>query len=1442
MSLIMALITISAIITSSFITVSAETTKDVSYVEFQADNYKRLFNMDPQASAAYNFYQELKGDKKLQGTITAWEVMHIVDAPSHANKSGLIYKGDFYTIALFDMLDASREDSVMSYMLDSLYSDKEAAVYELASEFSEMLKTPVDQLDLINIYDFKKGIKDFKIKEFVGGYKSEFESSFSGSVPAIDITVDLMSSASEIIETIASYRAIANMRNGVLEVLAAIVNDTTNEKALRDAARNCLPLLHNSYNNILNDIAKGALVFTGVTIKTVAGIVLDSAWNVFVASVPVLRELGLSVKGFRILMNATFDFDERISIYYKLEAAVKIERAVSKIVETNKTVFDKNKNEKTASMYMESIWFYQKALLQGAEYFAEYMEHHLESIGNQLYYWIIGQYDDMKNAIANVKNFRINRARSYLSFETNVRSLYISNVKNYDSVLNDFKNQDKIGSTSNTTTTPTTGYTSAPSITQSEVEQKINKLVSLLDGKYFTTTQKSCGNNSCDLCYNENVFASSWFKNMFGTVSANQIPGHAYPNGSSGTPQGWTCHGFANFAMWYIFSSNNSNAVKYKRIVDNVKLTKENLQKYAKPGDVIRFSNHTVVLISINENDFTVLDCNAQLNGDGYARVRKHTYSYSGRGNYTMAISRATNYDTTSSVPSYTLTVNYNANGGSVPASQTIGEVYTIVPNIGLNVRSKTDPNDDTVIIGALGKGNAVVVTEKTNANGYTWGKILYKGVNAWIAIGSGLATKTGTTYSQSYCVNNSLIYKSSTSSAYGKMYTYGGVADDLDDDTVFGLYRDGYTFKGWSLSATGGALIDKDKALKAEDLSPSAANKTITVYAVWEENVPEVTDRTVEKIYLSSIPKKDVYYIGDEIDKSSISIIVEHTDGSFESVNSGFVCTPSAVLSEGRQKITVTYEGKTAEFEITATQSKTRANNATSKVASTGYLLPSSSSGTIFNTGGTYAGDVMQVLCRDGDYYLCLFPWNGTTTTKENNVLLYFKASDIVANSTVPTAAEYFSLNPTGKENAVVLTDTVAHYRPDGGATPVKYNGVAAPQNSVSKDARVKVLFEMDGYYCIRTDKFTGFVAKNTVKLDTFAYTLDVNVTDAKLSEGEKIDTSAIKVSEKMTDGTAVETSLEKCTVVLPSTDTSGQKHIVITCNDLSALIPVTVNEVKVNKLVIEKMPTKLAYVVGESFEPAGISVKAELEGGKLEDVTAKVTYDAVFNEEGNVTVGVKYGSNYAYIPVKVYEKPEIEILNTDGYAGEKITVPVHYFAGSEVVVPSSFEITVSYDASKLSYLGVENGTKFTVTNVDGDTLRIKFNGAEAILNNILATLEFKLMEDASCYNTSAKVTIDKLDLTDSLGNKFESVLTGGEVFNLGIEKTDTDTDTEETNAPQPDSDSEETKEEAQTGTVKINYSITGCNSSLLDGGAIIAIAILTTACVAFVTKKKED
>ena len=213
------------------------------------------------------------------------------------------------------------------------------------------------------------------------------------------------------------------------------------------------------------------------------------------------------------------------------------------------------------------------------------------------------------------------------------------------------------------------------------VLEKINTLTELLEGKYFTVNQKACTNKShasCDNCKNTNVFEAEWFKDIFGDVKIEQIPEHFWPNGSGCTASAWTCAGFANFAQWYIFATDSNSVVTNKRIIgsktdyaNGVKFSCDVLDKYAKPGDIIRdfkstYSNgnqngHSYIYVSHDSEGAWVLDCNYWWNDNGVikdvSRVKYHKILYTERP-YPIAITRADNYDSvsTSNPPTSTTT------------------------------------------------------------------------------------------------------------------------------------------------------------------------------------------------------------------------------------------------------------------------------------------------------------------------------------------------------------------------------------------------------------------------------------------------------------------------------------------------------------------------------------------------------------------------------------------------------------------------------------------------------------------------------------------------------------------------------------------------------------------------------------------------------------------
>ncbi len=179
------------------------------------------------------------------------------------------------------------------------------------------------------------------------------------------------------------------------------------------------------------------------------------------------------------------------------------------------------------------------------------------------------------------------------------------------------------------------------------VTKKIDNLISLINGKYFTTTQKDCGNNACAKCLNSNIINTSWFKTLFGNIgSVYQFPAHWCANsGKYLSGAGYTCYGFAAFAQWYIFKVNNTDYISDVLVTQNAAWNYDNVIKYCKPGDVLRLGmssnkdRHSAIFISCDSTGVNVLDCN--YSGDCKVSTRKYYYSYWTN----FSVSRASNYD-----------------------------------------------------------------------------------------------------------------------------------------------------------------------------------------------------------------------------------------------------------------------------------------------------------------------------------------------------------------------------------------------------------------------------------------------------------------------------------------------------------------------------------------------------------------------------------------------------------------------------------------------------------------------------------------------------------------------------------------------------------------------------------------------------------------------------
>ena len=104
--------------------------------------------------------------------------------------------------------------------------------------------------------------------------------------------------------------------------------------------------------------------------------------------------------------------------------------------------------------------------------------------------------------------------------------------------------------------------------------------------------------------------------------------------------------------------------------------------------------------------------------------------------------------------------------------------------------------------------------------------------------------------------------------------------------------------------------------ALSSPDMS-AYGSKTVTV--TFDEKTVDfsilVVDITV--IEIKTPPIKQEYLVGDALDSTGLTVLVKYTDGTSETIASGFTVSDLDSSSIGEKEITVTYKNHTATFKV---------------------------------------------------------------------------------------------------------------------------------------------------------------------------------------------------------------------------------------------------------------------------------------------------------------------------------------------------------------------------------------------------------------------------------------------------------------------------------------------------------------------------------------------
>lgn len=88
------------------------------------------------------------------------------------------------------------------------------------------------------------------------------------------------------------------------------------------------------------------------------------------------------------------------------------------------------------------------------------------------------------------------------------------------------------------------------------------------------------------------------------------------------------------------------------------------------------------------------------------------------------------------------------------------------------------------------------------------------------------------------------------------------------------------------------------------------------------------VNPAKLTSISVASKPSKTVYYVGDALNTSGLTLTAAYSDGSSKTISSGYTTSGFSSATAGTKTVTVTYQGKTATFTVTVKEKTVGVND----------------------------------------------------------------------------------------------------------------------------------------------------------------------------------------------------------------------------------------------------------------------------------------------------------------------------------------------------------------------------------------------------------------------------------------------------------------------------------------------------------------------------------
>lgn len=240
------------------------------------------------------------------------------------------------------------------------------------------------------------------------------------------------------------------------------------------------------------------------------------------------------------------------------------------------------------------------------------------------------------------------------------------------------------------------------------------------------------------------------------------------------------------------------------------------------------------------------------------------------------------------------------------------------------------------------------------------------------------------------------------------------------------------------------------------------------------------------------------------------------------------------------------------------------------------------------------------------------------------------------------------------------------------------------------------------DKYVTISYENLTCKVAITVTEEVVTGITVTKNPTKMSYLVGETFDPTGMEVSTVTNAGKKTALSASDYTYDKTSPLTLADTVVTISYNDMTTTLKIAVSEAALTGISITSQPTKTEYLEGETFDPAGMVVTANYEGGKTETIT-----DYEIDKTGplatsDTEVTISYGGFTAKVTIVVNAIPnkvKVDSLGTTRIEAEYLDTSEATLREDFIAAGRTFLEAGEGASNGYNICGYNPGSKFKIS-----------------------------------------------------------------------------------------------------------------------------------------------